>query len=209
MNDAAPVTNSVRTDHSKRRRSQRRSRGWRIARNALIGVVAVIAAIWLILFITKGRFLKGPFQSIAGGLTHRTVTVRGDFQLYFAPWRIKFLAEGMTISNPAWATRPNLFQAEKIDSRIAPLSLIFGKRHFHRLDLTNGAVDLEWNAAHDHNSWTFSEAKGGKPFELPYIDRATVVGTRCAISIRRCNCSPISRSTRSDRPTPGSAMRSG
>ncbi len=149
----------------------------RILRNILIGIVAVIAAIWLVLYITKGRFLKHPFERIVGSMTHRTVTVGGDFQLYFAPFRIKFYAERFTLSNPDWASRPNLFQADKLDTRIAPLSLIFGKRRLYWLDLVNGTVDLEWNAAHTANSWTFSEKKGGEPLEFPRIDVATVTGT--------------------------------
>ncbi|MBD8735136.1 AsmA family protein [Sphingomonas sp. CFBP 13706] len=149
----------------------------RILRNILIGIVAVIAAIWLVLYITKGRFLKHPFERIVGSMTHRTVTVGGDFQLYFAPFRIKFYAERFTLSNPDWASRPNLFQADKLDTRIAPLSLIFGKRRLYWLDLVNGAVDLEWNAAHTANSWTFSDKKGGEPLEFPRIDVATVTGT--------------------------------
>ncbi len=149
----------------------------RILRNILIGIVAVIAAIWLVLYITKGRFLKHPFERIVGSMTHRTVTVGGDFQLYFAPFRIKFYAKRFTLSNPDWASRPNLFQADKLDTRIAPLSLIFGKRRLYWLDLVNGAVDLEWNAAHTANSWTFSDKKGGDPLEFPRIDVATVTGT--------------------------------
>ncbi|WP_022687968.1 AsmA family protein [Sphingomonas phyllosphaerae] len=158
--------------------SRRTRRRWRIARRIAIGVLAGLAAIWLVLFITKGRFLKRPFENIVGGLTHRHVTVGGDFQLYFAPFRIKFYAERLAIANPAWATRPNLFTAARIDTRIAPLSLVFGKRRLYWLDLTDGAVDLEWNRAHDHNSWTFGDGKGGKPLDLPRIDRATVVGTQ-------------------------------
>ena len=149
----------------------------RILRNILIGIVAVFAAIWLVLYITKGRFLKHPFERIVGSMTHRTVTVGGDFQLYFAPFRIKFYAERYTLSNPDWASRPNLFKADKLDTRIAPLSLLFGKRRLYWLDLVNGAVDLEWNAAHTANTWTFSEKKGGKPLEFPRIDVATVTGT--------------------------------
>ncbi|MEH3046030.1 AsmA family protein [Sphingomonas adhaesiva] len=155
-----------------------RHRGWRIARNVALGVLATIVAVWLVLYITKGRFLKRPFESIAARLTQRQVSVGGDFQLYFAPWRIKFYAERLRIANPAWATQPYLFAADRIDSRIAPLSLLWGKRRFHSLDLTNGAVDLEWDAGHRHNSWTFGEPqKGGKPLDLPRIDRATVAGT--------------------------------
>jgi uncharacterized protein involved in outer membrane biogenesis len=153
--------------------------GWRrIARNVAAVLVATLAAIWLVLFITKGRFLKGTFERVVGGLTNRPVTVGGDFQLYFAPLKIKFYAEKLAIANPAWATRPYLFTADRIDTRIAPLSLLFGKRRLYWLNLTNGAVDLEWTKAHDHNSWTFSEKKGGKPLDLPRIDRATVTGTQ-------------------------------
>ncbi|KQS03142.1 AsmA family protein [Sphingomonas sp. Leaf357] len=149
--------------------------GW--LRRILLGLLALIAAVWVILFVTKGRFLKSTFERVVGRLTDRTVTVRGDFQLYFAPLDIKFLAEGITISNPAWATRPNLFDAKRIDTRIAPLSLIFGKRRMRWLDLSDAAIDLEWNAAHDRNTWTFGEKKGGKRLEFPIIGRATVAGT--------------------------------
>ncbi len=154
-----------------------RSRWRRWALRVLIGLITVIAAIWLVLFVTKGRFLRHPFESIVGKLTHRTVRVGGDFQLYFAPWRIKFVAEKIAISNPGWASRPNLFTADRIDSRIAPLSLLFGKRRFTWLELTNGAVDLEWTPDHRTNTWTFSEKKGGKPLEFPRIDTADVTGT--------------------------------
>ena len=148
-----------------------------LVRNILLGLVALLFAIWLVLYITKGRFLKRPFENIVGGMTHRQVRVGGDFQLYFAPLRIKFYAERLTISNPGWATKPHLFAAERIDTRIAPLSLIFGKRRLYWLDVTNGAADLEWNAGHTANTWTFSEKKGGKPLDFPRIDRATVAGT--------------------------------
>ncbi len=152
--------------------------GWRRwAIRIAIGLLTVIAAIWLVLFVTKGRFLRHPFESITGKLTRRTVTVGGDFQLYFAPWRIKFVAERIAISNPGWATRPNLFTADRIDSRIAPLSLLFGRRRFTWLELTGGAVDLEWTPDHSANTWTFSEKKGGKRLEFPRIDVAVVNGT--------------------------------
>ncbi|WP_375244324.1 AsmA family protein [Sphingomonas parapaucimobilis] len=152
--------------------------GWRHwALRIAIGLLTVIAAIWLVLFVTRGRFLRHPFESIVGRLTHRTVSVGGDFQLYFAPWRINFVAEKIAVSNPSWATRPNLFTADRIDSRIAPLSLLFGRRRFTWLELTNGAVDLEWTPDHRTNTWTFSEKKGGKPLEFPRIDVAEINGT--------------------------------
>ncbi|WP_293874291.1 MULTISPECIES: AsmA family protein [unclassified Sphingomonas] len=175
MDTATPAPDTPAPSPTEVRR--RRRRIWRIARNTLLTLVGLIVAIWLVLYITKGRFLKHPFERFVGGQTHRPVTVAGDFQLYFAPFRIKFLAEKMTIANPDWATKPYLFQAERIDTRIAPLSLIWGKRRLYWLDLANGAVDLEWNAAHTANTWTFSTKKGGKPLDFPRIDVASVRGT--------------------------------
>jgi len=157
---------------------ERTRRRRRLLRNIVLGLLGTVFAVWLILFITKGRFLKHPFERFVAAQTHREVRVRGDFQLYFAPFRIKLYAEGLTISNPAWATRPNLFSADRVDTRIAPLSLLFGKRRLYWLDLTNGTVDLEFDKAHSTNTWTFDTGKkGGKPLEFPRIDQATVAGT--------------------------------
>ena len=155
----------------------RRARRRRIIRNVVVALVAIPLIIWLVLFVTKGRFLRHPFERFVASQTHREVKVGGDFQLYFAPFRIKFVAERFSISNPPWATRPYLFRADRLDTRIAPLSLIFGKRRFTWLDLAQGTVDLEWNAAHTENTWTFSKKKGGKRLEFPRIDVATVRGT--------------------------------
>lgn len=153
-----------------------RKRRIRIVRNVGLAIFGLIFAIWLILFITKGRFLKSPFESVVSSMTDRRVSVAGDFQLYFAPLRIKFLAEGLNVANPQWATRPSLFAARRVEARIAPLSLLFGRRHIHTLDLDGGRVDLEWDAPHKHNTWTFGSG-GGEPLEFPRIDRATVTGT--------------------------------
>lgn len=155
----------------------RRRRAWRIARNIVLAVIALIVAIWLVLYITKGRFLRAPFERFVGGQTHRAVRIDGDFQLYFAPFKIKFVAERMTIANPAWASRPYLFDAARIDTRIAPLSLLWGKRRLYWLDLVDGKVDLEWKPDHSTNTWTFSDKKGGKPLDFPRIDVANVRGT--------------------------------
>ena len=155
----------------------RRARRRRIIRNTVIAILAIPVLIWLVLFITKGRFLKHPFERFVAGQTHREVKVGGDFQLYFAPFKIKFVAEAFTIANPAWASKPYLFHADRLDTRIAPLSLIFGKRRMYWLDLAQGSVDLEWNREHTENTWTFSKKKGGKRLEFPRIDVATVRGT--------------------------------
>ena len=145
----------------------------------LLGIIGFLFAIWLILFITKGRFLKSPFEQILGTRLEREVRVGGDFQLYFAPISIKFRAEKARIANLPWASQPDLFRADLIDARIAPLSLIFGdKVRLPWLELRNGAVDLEWSRDHKHNTWTLGDPKAdGKPMVFPLITQARLAGT--------------------------------
>ncbi|WP_183955973.1 AsmA family protein [Sphingobium fontiphilum] len=145
----------------------------------VLWIVGILFAIWLILFITKGRFLKTPFERIMSASLERPVRVGGDFQLYFAPITIKFLAQDMTIANLPWASRPAFFQAGQIDMRIAPLSLMFGDRYRVRtLDLQKAAIDLEWSKDGNSNTWTFGapDAKA-EPLTLPLIQRALITGT--------------------------------
>ena len=150
----------------------------RIALRIVYGILIALFAIWAILFITKGRFLKHPFESIATRLSHRDVSVGGDFQLYFNPINIKFLAEDIRVSNPGWASKPDFFHAQLVDTDIATFSFLFGHRRVNWLILGGGAVDLEWDKAREHNSWTFGDpGKKGEPLDLPTITRARFAGT--------------------------------
>ena len=149
----------------------------------LASIIAVVATIlgllvlaWTILFVTKGRFLRHAFERTVAGQTHREVKVEGDFQLYFNPINVKFVAEKIHIANPEWAGKGNFFEARRIDSRISTWSLITGKRRINWLSLEDGKVDLQWDKAGKRNSWTFSEEKG-EPLDLPIIRRALVQGT--------------------------------
>jgi len=145
----------------------------------LIGLISLIFLAWLILFITKGSFLKPSFERIASRTTQREVKVADGFQLYLNPFNIHFRAEGLTVSNPAWATKPNFFESRLIDSNIAIIPFLFSeKNRINRLLLDQGNVDLEWDATGKRNSWTFGDPNvKGKPLELPLIRRAAITGT--------------------------------
>jgi hypothetical protein len=80
MDDAATPETAPQT--RPRPRPKRRH----ILRNTVLAIVFVVFAAWLILFITKGGFLKHPFERIATAMVGRPVTVKDDFQLYFAPF---------------------------------------------------------------------------------------------------------------------------
>ena len=142
-------------------------------------IIGFIFILWLMLFITKGRFLKQPFERFLTSRLERQVEVAGDFQLYFDPITIRFRAERMAIANTPWASRPNFFHADVIDTRIAPLSVIFGEQYRVRwLELRNAAADLEWSRDGKSNTWTFGDPdRKGEPLDLPLIRRALLAGT--------------------------------
>jgi len=149
-----------------------------IGLSVLATLIGLIFLAWAILFITKGRFLKPHFERYVSKQAQRDVRVAGDFQLYLNPIDIKFLAENMTISNPAWATRKNFFDSRLIDTNISTFPLIFGDRRVNWLNLIDGNVDLEWDKSGKRNTWTMGDPnKPAEPFELPLIRRASIVGT--------------------------------
>lgn len=173
---------SVGTEHPQRQVQRRKELGANvlgIGLSIFATLIGLIILAWAILFITKGRFLKPHFERIVSGQTQRKVDVAGDFQLYLNPINIKFYAEGLTISNPEWATRKNLFESKVIDSNIATVPLIFGNRRVNWLNLINGNLDLEWDAAGKRNTWTMGDPnKPAEPLEMPVIRRAFIAGTQ-------------------------------
>jgi hypothetical protein len=146
--------------------------------SVLATIIGLIILAWTILYVTKGRFLKPHFERYVSAETQRDVKVAGDFQLYLDPINIKFYAEGLTISNPDWASQKNFFESKVIDTRIASIPLVFGTERINWLGLSGGNLDLEWDKAGKRNTWTMGDPdKPAEPFEMPVIRRAVVAGT--------------------------------
>ncbi|MCE7797327.1 AsmA family protein [Sphingobium sufflavum] len=144
----------------------------------LLTVLGALFALWLILFLTKGRFLKKPFEGIASRMIKREVTVDGDFQLYFAPIGIKFVAEKFKVANTGWASKDHLFAADLVHARLSTFRLILGQRRITWLALRNGDADLEWSRDGRTNTWTLGDPnRKGEPFDMPDIRQGIVTGT--------------------------------
>ena len=139
----------------------------------IVTVIGLIVLAWAILFVTKGRFLKPTFVKYASRYADRAVAVGGDFQLYFNPFHLKFVAQGLTLANPAWAHDKQLFTARLIDTEISTLDLVLGRQHVLFLTLEGANAGLEIDKA-GRNTWTFA---GNTPFKVPPIDRANVTGS--------------------------------
>ena len=137
------------------------------------GILLLLFLAWLVLFVTKGRFLKGTFVNLASKYMERPVTVGGDFNLYLNPLDVQFLAEDMTVANPPWTKGGQLFTARHIDFRLSTWRLIFGKKVFKYLNMDRGDIALQTDG-NGHNNWSFNSTE---PLQLPDIRRASVTGT--------------------------------
>lgn len=147
----------------------------------LATIVGLILLAWTVLYVTKGRFLKATFEKYASRAALRDVRVAGDFQFYFNPIDIKFLAEGLTITNPKWAKQPYFLKSKLIDSDIKTIPLIFGRQRADWLMLLGGDLDLQWSPDGKQNTWTLGKPTG-TPLKLPDIRRALIQGTRIRYS---------------------------
>lgn len=169
--DAQTPPADLANDGREHRRRRLRTILWTVG---IILSLPVIA--YLVLYITKGRFLKGPFERYASERAERPVRVAGDFQLYLNP-HVKFLAEGMTVANPDWARDDNLFRARLIDTEVDIWKLIvsFGDNQQLRFLTLDGATGGLERDARGRNTWTFA---GDEPLELPTIVRAAIKDSR-------------------------------
>ena len=138
-------------------------------------ILGLLALAYLVLWITKGRFLKLTFERVATRYVGRPVHVAGDFQLYLNP-QVHFLAEGLSIDNPAWAAHPRLFSGRRIELELRTLPLILGQRRFRYLAMDGGEAALEWSKDR-RNTWTFGKDTGA-PTTVPAIERLGVTDTR-------------------------------
>ncbi|WP_153046156.1 AsmA family protein [Rhizorhabdus dicambivorans] len=174
-----PPIEAPRAETPPPARRRRDPANWTLAAGFAVvaTIVGLIVLAWFILFVTKGRFLKPSFESIASRMTEREVKVAGDFQFYFDIIDARFVADGLTISNPKWAARPNFFEARHIATRIKTIPTLFGNRRAEWLVLDGGKVDAEWDRQ-KRNTWTFGDPnKKGEPFQWPVIGRADVTNT--------------------------------
>jgi len=173
---ASSATDTGGTPPTDRRRLRwREGLTWPL--RIVAGLLLAIFLAWLLLYVTKGRFLKDAFVSIASERTGRQVRVGGDFNLYLNPFHIQFRAEDIAVANPPWARDDRLFEAARVDARIDVWKLLFGQGlRFRDLDITRGDLALETNARGEQ-SWSFDARGEAEPFELPRIRRAAITGT--------------------------------
>lgn len=164
------------TRHSAHRHAGLR-KGLLILTGILAGIFALILIFGVVLFVTKGSFIKGTVENIASARTGRTVVIDGPFRLYPDP-HIRLHAEGISISNPDWAQADQFFQADLVDARLDLWKLLGGNLTFRLLRLDQSRLELERDAE-NRKTWVFDETAPPAAIDIPVmydgrITRSTV-----------------------------------
>lgn len=89
--------------------------------------------------------------------TGRSLVIAGDIkpEISFTPG---IVASGVSLSNPSWASAPQMAKAAEAEVRIALWPLLLRRLRFEKIAIRNAEIALEISED-GKNNWTFSKAK--------------------------------------------------
>jgi len=141
------------------------SRAWKVA-----GPTVATLVVGCVLFAAffDWSVLRDLIARVAAARTGRAVAIENlSVQLR---WRPTLRATGVRISNPGWATAPNLLEADRIEFTISLPALLRGALVFHDLEVMRPRVALERRDG--QRSWVLSPNRGA--VELPVVHRLVI-----------------------------------
>jgi uncharacterized protein involved in outer membrane biogenesis len=126
----------------------------------VVPVVAVAALIW-----SKTRDLsryQGRLEEQVRRVTGRQLNARVPLKVHIGR-EPALIAEGVTLSNAPWASRPELARVAKITMYLDPFSLLLGESKISRLVLDGADIQVERNEAGDANLEMLPPVDGSGP----------------------------------------------
>lgn len=153
---------------------RKRSRGWRIFRLVLIGI---LVSVGLLLAFPPLGLIKDQIAKSTGDAIGRTVTI-GEMDYRLSPF-LTFEFKDVRISNPAGMAERDIFQTETARAAVEFFPLLKGRIRLESLALINPLLSLEEGADGTRN-WVFASSpapQGAAPqaaatvaeFRLPAI----------------------------------------
>lgn len=142
---------------------KRGTRHWGIA-----GVLLLIAAVILFLWIFDWNWLRPPLAAIASDKLNREVGIVGDLDVH--PWSLSPSAEvnNVTISQPDFLNG-QMASAKQIGVKVKLLPLFKGQQILEKLEVIEPKVVLRRDAQ-GRNNWQFGDPnKKKEPMKLPAI----------------------------------------
>ncbi len=121
------------------------------AAGIIVGAVLVLAIVYLM--VADLGFLKPRVEAIVSEATGREFRIDGDLSVKVLP-SPRVVVEDATLSNPSWATEPEMVRVGHFSTSVGLWSLLSGPVVVHELNVSDVTVDLEANAEGDA-SWQF------------------------------------------------------
>ena len=141
----------------------------RLLLGLLAGTGALLLVLVALLFFVDVNLYRAPIQQRLSDALGREVVLEGPLRLErsLTP---RFSVAGLTIANPAWASRPQLARVEKFAIQVGLLALLEGQLQILALEFHGVDLLLEVNAD-GQNNFTFQPADPStKPSALPAIE---------------------------------------
>ena len=131
---------------------------------------AILAALW------DWNWFRGPVASIASARIHRQVSIDGDLKVRVWSWEPSATADKVRIANPAWATKGNLADIDRITVQIRLAALFGGHLDLRLLQVDQPRLAL-YRDAQGRATWDFSDGKkSDAPLRLPPIRKFIIDG---------------------------------
>jgi uncharacterized protein involved in outer membrane biogenesis len=136
---------------------------WRLVLWSAVVIVPVVAASALIWAKTRdlSRY-QSRLEDQVRRVTGRQLTARVPLKVHFSR-EPALIAEGVTLSNAPWGSRPELARVRKITMYLEPFSLLLGESKISRLVLEGADILVERNEAGDANLEMLPPPDGSGP----------------------------------------------
>jgi uncharacterized protein involved in outer membrane biogenesis len=133
--------------------------GYVVAGISLVLIVAIAGGVVALSFVDFNRYKPWIAEEVKKA-TGRDLAISGDVHVDFS-LRPGIVVDGVTLSNAAWGSRPDMISVRHLSGRIALISLIFGTVEIDRIELDGADILLEVDAQGRAN-FEFS-ATGAEP----------------------------------------------
>lgn len=147
----------------------------------LAGLLSLLLLVVLVLAVFGWNWARGPLQNLVLEKTGRVLKIEGDLSLALAWPMPRVRAQVVSLANPAWATAPQMLQADAVEASIDLPQLLRGRLAFPELALVRPRVFLEQGvnaAGTPRKTWLFDLAQTDDSTRIPVghvlLDRAEV-----------------------------------
>lgn len=132
-----------------------------LLRWSMLLVLALVVAAAAILFTTDFNSYRAAIAERAEAATGRKVTLGGDLSLAFS-LQPTLAVEDVAVANAPWGTRPQMFEARRIEAKLELLPLLSGTLAIARIALVSPQMYLETDGEGIGN-WVFAAADSAEP----------------------------------------------